>query len=394
MRYDVIVAGLGIHGLMTAYMLARRGLKVIGLDPYPVPHAHGSSHGQTRVHRRAYFEAPFYVPLLKRADDLWVELSREMVGTSFSLEEGARVQAGGGALLSRTGVLVIGRDDGRLASGALASAEQYRIHVKVLQAAEAMQLWPGLSIPEGHIAILEPLAGVLQVEPVMHRLLQLCEDSGAVCCPGAGLDRWQLDDNGITARAVGIEEVIEADRLVIAAGAWTAGLAGLDLPLRTERQYQVQFSSRNGSGYGAGIFPALAIDRGAEPMLYGIPDFGNGIKLAFHHGGQLGDPHDYPAVSDNEVRELHGVASKWLPWLLPEARASWTCVYTNTPDEHFIIDRHPATERVLLLSCCSGHGYKFAPVIGEIASQLLVDGGTQHDISQFRLSRFTGAVAR
>ena len=142
------------------------------------------------------------------------------------------------------------------------------------------------------------------------------------------------------------------------------------------------------------IFPALAIDRGAEPMLYGIPDFGNGIKLAFHHGGQLGDPHDYPAVSDNEVRELHGVASKWLPWLLPEARASWTCVYTNTPDEHFIIDRHPATERVLLLSCCSGHGYKFAPVIGEIASQLLVDGGTQHDISQFRLSRFTGAVAR
>jgi glycine/D-amino acid oxidase-like deaminating enzyme len=151
------------------------------------------------------------------------------------------------------------------------------------------------------------------------------------------------------------------------------------------------FAARQESGYGAGQFPAIAIERGSDPMIYGIPDFGKGFKLAFHHGGRTGEPESFEAPSKAEIDRLHKAALQWLPGILPKALSSWTCSYTNTPDEHFIIDHHPKSDRVILLSCCSGHGYKFAPAIGEIAAQLITDGASKIDISMFGIRRFRRA---
>ena len=380
MHADVIVAGLGIHGLMASYMLARRGLKVLALERHVSPHSHGSSHGQTRVHRRAYFEAPFYVPLLKRADELWEELG--------SLEQFNGV---GSRLLTRTGVLVIGRDDGRLASGALESAREHRIHVKVLDQQETRDIWPGLRIPSDHVAILEPLGGVLQVEQLLSRLREECLRLGVTPIHNVNVEHWEEVGDAVRVRADGLDDDCFAGRLVLATGAWLQDIARASLPLTTERQFQVLYEVPAEAGYNAADFPAVAIDRGNSPMLYGIPDFGRGFKLALHHGGRLGRPEGYAPVSRDEVDALHEIAIDWLPGLTADALDSWTCIYTNTPDEQFIIDRHPETERVLLLSCCSGHGYKFGPVVGEIVSQLIADGGTPHDISQFRLDRFRQA---
>lgn len=388
MQVDVIVAGMGIHGLLTTYMLASRGMRVVGLDSHDVPHPHGSSHGLTRVHRRAYFEAPFYVPLLKRADELWDKLGNDIGSVHFSIGEGGDLSANL-SLLTRTGVLVIGPDDGRLARGALASAEEHRIHVKVFGPREAMELWPGLHVPEGHLAVLEPLAGVLLVEQAMERIWDMANSSGATCVHRSPVTSWEADGNGVVVHSEGFDEPLRARQLVIACGPWLNQVAGTRLPLSVERQYQVQFRGGTDAGYGAEDFPAIAIDRGNDPMLYGIPDFGNGIKLAFHHGGRVGSPADIGPVTAPEISSLYTVAMQWLPALPQEVGDSWTCTYTNTPDEHFIIDWHPEHGNVLLLSCCSGHGYKFAPVVGEIASQLLLDGGSSHDISRFSLDRFS-----
>jgi len=313
MRYDVIVVGMGIHGLMATYQLARRGLRVLGVDRDMVPHRRGSSHGQTRVHRRAYFEAPFYVPLLKRADELWEQLSNEIGAARLGITQlHPDSPLSFPSFLNRTGVLVIGRDDGRLASGALASAREHRIHVKVMDAAEAMQLWPGLSIPADHVAILEPLGGVLQVESVLQQLWEESLELGALCIGHCSLLGWQPDSDGVKVRLEGFEESFEAERLILSCGAWLGDAARLNLPLDIERQYQVLFSTRDGSAYRAGDFPAIAVDRGHDPMLYGIPDFGNGIKLAFHHGGRSGDPQSFEDPAGVEIARLHQAASQWL----------------------------------------------------------------------------------
>ncbi|MCB1187217.1 N-methyl-L-tryptophan oxidase [bacterium] len=375
MHYDVIVAGMGIHGLMTTYMLARRGLKVVALEPEMVGHDLGSSHGMTRVHRRAYFEAPFYVPLLKRADEIWQQLADE-----WELP-----------VLSRTGVLVIGPDDGRLASGSLASAREHGIPVDVMSPDEAMLRWSGLHIPQDHVAIFEPEGGVLQVEQVLHRLKLMAGSMGAKFMEGCGLVRWEAGPDGVKVRHEQKDPLIEAGWLVLATGANLVETCRLDLPLQVERQYQVVFRPKQHGLYSASDFPAIAIDRGDELMTYGIPDFGNGVKLAFHHGGRSGIPdRDGRVVTEMEVNRLREVASEWLPQACGEVTGKWTCLYTNTPDEQFIIDWHLASRRVLLLSCCSGHGYKFGPVVGEIAAQMIADGGSSHDISEFRIGRFTG----
>lgn len=372
MSYDVIVAGMGIHGLMTSFMLARRGLKVAIVDPYEIPHTKGSSHGRTRVHRRAYFEAPFYVPLLSRADEIWDQLTLDW---EF-------------AVLKRTGVLVIGLDDGRMTGGSVASARQHAITVELLNARETMARWPGLNVPADNMAVYEPDGGVLQVEHVLQRLRRLIAELGVDCITGRSVVDWDSDFDGVRVRLDGEKSWMRSERLILATGAWLTQVSKLKLPLKTERQVQVMFETDPGGSYGATQFPAIAIERGSEPMIYGIPDFGKGFKLAFHHGGRTGELESFEAPSKFEIERLHEAAQSWLPDIRPRALNAWTCIYTNTPDEHFIIDHHPKSDRVLVLSCCSGHGYKFAPVIGEIAAQLITDGSTKFDISMFGIKRF------
>ena len=369
---DCIVVGLGAMGSAAAYHLARRGQAVLGFDRFRPPHAQGSSHGATRIIREAYFEHPAYVPLVQRAYDLWRELE----------------QRSGAVLHRRTGGLMIGREESAVVAGALRSAREHRLAHELISAVEIRRRFPALCPDDDMMGVLEPRAGILFPERCVAAHLALAREAKAELHLDEPVLRWEADRAG--ARVFTPRGEYASRRLIVAAGPWVQSLfPALALPFKIERQVLYWFGSHDaGDRFDASRCPVHLWQFDGRHYFYGFPDLGEGIKVARHHDGRLTTPDTVDTdVSIEEIEDMRGLLRRFLPLADGPLRKSAVCLYTNTPDEHFFLDRHPAHPGVLIVSPCSGHGFKFASVIGEIVADLVVDGHSRFDLSLFR-SRF------
>jgi sarcosine oxidase len=376
--YDVAVIGLGAMGSMTALELARRGTRVIGFDRHHPPHDFGSSHGKSRIIRQAYFEDPRYVPLVQRAFDQWQALER----------------AAGRRLLVPCGGVMIGRPGGTLVTGARLSARVHGLECEELTPSSVEARWPMFRLGPDEVALFEPQAGVLQPEAAVEAALELAIRAGLVARFGESVVGWDHSDPIRIRTATG---AYSARRLVLALGPWMAtALPGAALPLRVARQTVFWYDTRaRRSELGPDRMPIFLWEWEPGRCVYGFPDLGDGVKLAIHHEGQATTADTASReVGNREDEDIRAVLASRAPVLLGDGRTGGSvCLYTNTPDEHFIVDVHPDDDRVVLVSPCSGHGFKFAPAIGEAVADLCEGTRPRLDLSAFRLSRFPPSTA-
>lgn len=371
--WDVIVLGLGAMGSATALQLARRGCRVLGFDRFTPPHTHGSTHGESRIIREAYFENPAYVPLVQRAYELWNELEGE---------SGAR-------LFVPTGGLMIGPPDSEIVRGARHSAELHRLQHEILGGADVRRRFPALQPPDDWLAVWESRAGVLFPERCVEAQLRGATSRGADLHCNEPVERWERDGDGVrvwTARGE-----YSAGALVITAGAWLGQLvAGLRLPLRVERQVLFWFDAMlNPADFRPDRCPIHVWEYEPGKHFYGLPDVGTGSKLAVHHEGPTVAPDAVDrTLGEAETHKMQSLVRRHLPGLNPAVKSFAVCLYTDTPDQHFLIDRHPEHPQVWLGSPCSGHGFKFASAVGEVLADLALTGRSRMDLELFRLGRW------
>ncbi|MEO8427972.1 MAG: N-methyl-L-tryptophan oxidase [Verrucomicrobiota bacterium] len=367
--FDVIVLGLGAMGSASACHLARAGKRVLGLDRFTPPHVFGSSHGQTRIIREAYLEHPAYVPLIQRAYDLWHELESEA----------------GRQLFLRTGGLMIGKPESAVVAGAKRSAEGHNLRHEILSAGEVKQRFPALVPGEEMIAVWEPRAGILFPEACVESHLMLARRYGATLRFNEPVTRWEPDGDGV--RVFTADSVFLGSHLVLAAGPWIRSLLfDVNFPFSVERQIQFWFEPcSNHEQFGPERCPIHIWEQGPGGFFYGFPDLGNGVKVARHHEGELTDPEKLRRdVEPEEIDSMRELLRRFLPQAGGALRSTAVCMYTNMPDFHFFIDHHPRHRQVLIVSPCSGHGFKFSSVIGEIVGELIGEGRSRLDLSLFR----------
>jgi sarcosine oxidase len=380
-NHDVIVVGLGAMGSAAAYHLARRGQRVLGLDRFSPPHTMGSSHGQTRIIREAYFEHPAYVPLIQRAYVLWDELAR-------SVDE---------PLLLQTGGLMIGVPDSVVFSGAKHSAEIHGLPHEILSARDVRRRFPALHPGDDMFAVLEPRAGILFPERCIAAHLALASRHGAEIRTEEPVVRWTAGEHGV--EVVTAKGTYNAGRMILSAGSWAKELLpDLDPPLVVERQVLHWFEPKAAARqFRPEHCPVHLWQIGGEHgrrFFYGFPDLGEGVKIAWHHDGSVVSPESVSRdVAPGEVESIRGLLRRFLPDADGRFRSATVCLYTNTPDEHFWIDRHPAHPQVIIASPCSGHGFKFSSVVGEILGDLITEGRSPFDLGLFG-NRFGSSAPR
>lgn len=373
MRYDAIVLGLGAMGSAAAAHAAARGMRVLGLEQFGPANARGSSHGRTRIIRQAYFESPDYVPLLRRAYALWDALAAQ-TGTT---------------LRAQTGGLFVGPPDAPVVAGTIASARQWQLAHAVYDAAELRARYPMVTPRAGEIGVYEAVAGAVFPEAGVAAQLNVAAAAGAELRFGVRAQGWDAGETGVRVTLADGTRV-EAERLALCAGPWFARLAPeLGIPLRIERNVQFWFAPRDREAVSPERFPIWCCQRDGGRMFYGFPDFGDGAKIAHHGSGVGADPDASPsAVDDNEIAVAAAALASFVPAAAgPYLRAA-PCMYTLTPDEHFVIGAHPRQARVVLAGGFSGHGYKFAPVVGEIVGALLADAEPGFALELFDPGRF------
>jgi sarcosine oxidase len=353
----VAVIGGGAMGAATSWRLTRRGAEVVIFDRYAPPHANGSTHGESRIIRTAYFEGAYYVPLLQEAFGLWRELE----------------SVSGSRLLTMTGALYLGSASSEAVVGAQRSAAQHGLDVDVLSAGELRKRYRGHVPRDGDMAVLDRQAGILNPEGAVTAML------------------GQARDLRSNLRVESIESSLrDFDALVVAAGPWTPELIDW-LPLRVERQVHAWLAiARDADWFAPDRFPVFIRQTEQFGDVYGFPTLdGASVKVGRHHDGDFTDPdHIRRRVDDADLDPLRLMAATYLRGVSGHVRRTLTCMYTNTPDHDFVIDFSPRDRRVVIISACSGHGFKFAPVIGDIAADLVLEGRTKRDISRFAVSRF------
>ena len=371
--YDVIVAGLGAMGSATACQLALRGKKVLGLERWMPGHKHGSSHGDSRIIREMYFEHPMYVPLLQRAYDLWDDLGRHA----------------GEKLLNVHGGLMIGTEDGMLVTGTLRSAREHGLAHEVLSPADVKRRHPAFELESGLVAVLDPRAGWLDPEQCNAAHLKVAAQNGADLLFEEPVASWAATGDSVS--VVTAHSRYSADSLVLCAGARNPELLGdLELNLEIERQAVFWMEAPISSDYRPDVFPIWAYEYKPGHITYGFPELPRGVKASVMHSGEIfaGADDVRRSVGDDEAAALRRAISPVLPLLSrSEIRERDVCIFTNTPDHDFVIDFHPAHHRVLVSSACSGHGFKFASVVGEIQADLVTEERTAFDLTPFRISR-------
>jgi sarcosine oxidase len=371
-RYDVIVVGVGGMGSAAAYYLARRGKRVLGIERFGIPHTMGSSHGHTRIIRLAYYEDPSYVVLLRRAYELWREI-----------QESARER-----LLYITGSVDAGPEDSWVFKGSWESCKLHDLPHEVLTGSELRRRHPGYHLPPQTAAVLQPEGGFLTPERCIVSYVMAAQAIGAEFHAFEKVLEWTPLEGGVRVRTD--RDTYEADKLVVTAGAWNASLLdvldGLAVP---ERQVLAWLQPTRPEYFQPNVFPVfnLLVDEG---RFYGFPVFGvPGFKFGkYHHLEEDVDPDAVDReVHEDDERLLRGFAERYFPDGCGPTMNLQTCMFTNTEDNHFVIDLHPEYQQVALASPCSGHGFKFASVVGEIMADLAEKGMTRHDISLFRLDR-------
>ncbi|HSB52757.1 MAG TPA: N-methyl-L-tryptophan oxidase [Gemmatimonadales bacterium] len=371
--YDVAVVGLGAVGSAATEALACRGLRVIGLDRFRPPHPFGSTHGRSRIIREAYYESPAYVPLVQRAYREWDRLAA----------------ASGRTLLRQTGGLMLGAPDGELIAGARLSAESHRLPHDLLDTGELRRRFPHLRVMDGTVAVWEPRAGFLDPEACVSACLELAVRGGAELRLETPADDWRPEGDSI--RLTAGAERISCGTMILAAGPWLPGLLGRFLPpLVVERQVMWWFRpASRASAFTADHHPVFIWEWENGRFFYGIPDHGHGVKVAVHHEGRPADPDRVErGVSRTELDGMRNLLRRFIPDLDGEPVEHAVCLYTNTPDHHFLLGPHPDQPRVLLASACSGHGFKFASALGEVLADLVERGETEFDLGPFDVRRF------
>jgi monomeric sarcosine oxidase len=381
--YDVIVLGAGGVGSAAMFHLARRGARVLGIDFQRPPHSLGSSHGHTRVIRQAYFEHPDYVPLLRESYRLWHEL-----------EASTRRR-----LFYQIGLVEIGPADGVVVPGVLRAAAAHQLAVEPLAAKEVERRWPGLRADDSLTGVYEPTAGYLLVEKCVEAHLEAAAAAGAELQVDTEIQEWRNEGNSLRVRTNRGEYVASA--LVIAAGAWAARLwtghssdqsepVGPTIQLTVRRNPMYWFRAEPAEYEAASGMPVFLFEL-PQRIFYGFPKLDErGVKVAEHTGGSVVEHPQWVDRSPNaeEQSRLMQFLSRHLPGVSKEVTAHEVCLYTMSPDEHFIVDRHPAHSNVVFAAGLSGHGFKFTPVLGQALADLVLDGGTDLPIEFLSLARF------
>jgi sarcosine oxidase len=371
--YDAIVLGVGGMGAAASFELARRGQRGLGLEQFTPAHDRGSSHGLTRVIRKAYYEHPDYVPLLQRAYERWYDLEQRY----------------GRRLFTECGCLVIGRPESSLVRGVQESAERHQLPVERLGPEELRHRFPAFRFGENFIGVLEREAGFLAVEECVLAHVELARHLGADLRFGEPVISWEATGSGIVVRTAAGRYA--ADRLIVTAGPWARGiLAEVGASLTLMRQVQLWFAPADDRLFRRDRFPCYIadLDQGA---FYGFPMIdANGAKVAQHYGApELLDPSEVdrsPHPRDEEA--VRPFLRAHLPALDGPLRKAVVCTYTLTPDRHFILDLHPDHPHVAIAAGFSGHGFKFASVVGEILADLAEKGRTDLPLTMFQVGRF------
>jgi sarcosine oxidase len=364
--FDVIVVGLGAMGSSAAAHTAARGQRVLGLERFQPAHDQGSSHGRSRVIRLAYFEHPAYVPLLRRAYELWRRLEA----------------ATGRDVLRITGGLMIGSPESAVVAGSLRSARQHQLDHEMLDAADIRRRFPAFTPQDGIVALYETEAGVVFPEEAIRAHLDIAADHGAHLHCDERVEGWHVLPSG-TIEVRTTRGRYQAGRLILAPGAWASSLFKIDwLPLAVEPQQLHWFLPQGGAAaFAQNRFPIYIWDLGDGVQFYGFPAENDGrVKVAFFRSKVTGERAIREALAPALPSLAHGTLV-----------ATVTCKYTLTPDHHFVMGLHPDWPTVTIASPCSGHGYKFASVIGEILADLAIDGATRHPIDLFDPRRFRGS---
>jgi sarcosine oxidase len=373
-HFDVVVCGLGAMGSAALRELSRRRVRVLGIERFAPGHDRGSSHGATRIIRLAYFEHPSYVPLLRRSYALWRELE----------------EASGAPLLHVTGIAEMGPPDGALINGVLASVNAHALRHELLTATDLMRRFPAFRLPSHYVAVVQPDGGFLDTERSIQVMIRQATDAGAAIHSGECIRTIEPSAGG-GVRIVTDREVVDAGAAIVTAGPWVKSLLpDLPAPLRVTRQVMAWFAPNEPALFADGRFPVFLIES-RHGIHYGFPPDREGrIKVAkHHHDNEPVDPdHHDRAVSGADEALIRAALADHLPAANGRLRDGETCLYTVTPDGDFVIDRLPGYPQLIVASPCSGHGFKFAPVIGEILADLAINGATRHNIARFSLGRF------
>lgn len=382
MTYDAIVLGLGGMGSSAAFHLAQRGLRTLGLEQFAPAHDRGSSHGVTRIIRKAYFEHPAYVPLLHSAYREWEALEQQT----------------GRKLFVRNGLLLVGHAEGQVLPGVRRAAREHGLDIREVPIGEVAERFPGFRPADETEALFERDAGYLLVEECVRAYLEAARRHGAELRFESAVESWRAEGREVAVTCAG--EELRADRLVLCAGPWSgrllgesSGNAALGRRLSVRRKVQLWFGCSD-RRYEPERFPVFCCDS-KSGFFYGFPTVQPGrLKVAEHSGGQALDRADLldRRLHAEDIAPVRRFVERCLPGVSNEVAAHSVCMYTMTPDEHFIIGRHPEFENVVLAAGFSGHGFKFAGVVGSILADLAIRGRTDEPIGFLEARRFHAAT--
>ncbi len=372
--FEVIVLGLGANGSSALYHLSKTSYKVAGIDRFTPPHTYGSSHGESRIIRQAYHEHPMYVPLVKEAYKLWYELEKESKNKLFL----------------QTGGIMLGDENASVVKGAKRSAETHGIAYEYLESEAIQQRYPAFKTSHDTVGVVEKEAGILFPEECIKANLQLSANNGAVLLFDEKVISIQPHHNGV--EIITDKNKYQTHKLIVSAGAWLNQLLpDLHLPLTVERQVLYWFANTDillQPYLQPNALPIYIWEYEPNKLFYGFPDLGNGIKVAPHHAGRTINPDLLSQeVSDEEVKNMSGIVTEFVN-IKPKFSHSSVCMYTNTPDEHFIIDFHPQYHNIIIGSPCSGHGFKFSSLTGKILADMALEKEVPFDLKPFAITRF------
>jgi sarcosine oxidase len=367
-KFDVVVLGTGGVGSAALFHAAKSGARTIGFDRFIAPHNHGSSHGQTRIIRQAYFEHPQYVPLLLETYRLWHELEA----------------ACNKKLYFETGLLQIGPPEGTVVPGVLRAAREHSLSVEEISAGEVQSRWPAFHVPAGMVGAFERGAGYLRVEDCVAAQLAVAREAGAEIQAPCEVMSWEPGNPIRLRTAIG---PITTDTLIITAGPWAEQLLGdLNLQLEVRRKGVFWFTARQSFTNVPCYLYELP-----HGVFYGFPEIDGRMKVAEHSGGaRIKDPLFVdPAIDPHEAERVLNFLGDCLPNVADGLAEHQTCLYTMSPDEHFIVDRHPREPNVVFAAGLSGHGFKFTPVLGKALAEMVLEGGTELHVDFLGLGRFS-----
>ncbi len=380
-NFDVIVLGVGSMGSATCFQLAQRGHKVLGLEQFDIPHELGSHSGQSRIIRKAYAELPDYVPLLERAYQNWKALEDQT----------------GSQVYFRTGLVYFSKPSQPLMKGVHESADKYKIRVNSLTSAETSKKYPQFNIPADYEKLEEPDAGFVTPERSILLFTEQALQRGAAIHTKEKVLEWKRADGNISVRTD--KALYTCKRLVITAGPWAGKMIpGMTANLKVTRQMTAWVKPKKWEDFLLGRFPCWVLEDDKKPgSFYGFPvlpvvKFGGpvGLKLAHHFHGKVSDPDSINRIPTAEDEaDLVDVLNKFMPQGYAATLVMKTCMYTNTPDENFVLDFLPGYDKdVVIATGFSGHGFKFASVVGEIMADLSMNGKTSLPIGFLNASRF------